>query len=448
MGSPKSCTRTCMRAGGPDETKHRCGSGCNGTGSRRELSLKFDTVVLGAGIVGVCVASHLQRRGRSVALVDLREPGSETSSGNGGLIQCEAVYPYAFPRKLSILLSLARNSARDVRYHWSGLAGFGSPLWRYWSSSSPTRHAQIARDYAPLVRQSVVEHLVMAEEAGALELFRSGGWLRAFRTELKHDEMRATAQKWHSEFGVNFEDVDAARLRVLEPHLNHSLVGALRYPEAQSVSDPQALVLAYAKHFVSLGGSFFIGDANTLAGRWSVNTDRGQVKAPTAVVALGPWADAVVRKLGYPLPLFVKRGYHMHYAASTGAVLSRPVLDTERGYLLAPMAKGVRLTTGVELAPREAPPTPSQLEAVEPIAKKFFPLGNRLDDAPWMGARPCTSDMKPVIGPAPDRKDLWFAIGHAHHGLTLGPPTGRLLAEMMTGDAPFVDPHPFRLDRF
>ena len=100
------------------------------------------------------------------------------------------------------------------------------------------------------------------------------------------------------------------------------------------------------------------------------------------------------------------------------------------------------------LAACDAPATPVQLDAIEPIARDTFPLGARLDERPWLGRRPCTPDMMPIIGPAARHKNLWFAFGHAHHGLTLGPVTGRLLAEMMTGAATIVDPLPFRADRF
>jgi D-amino-acid dehydrogenase len=138
----------------------------------------------------------------------------------------------------------------------------------------------------------------------------------------------------------------------------------------------------------------------------------------------------------------------MHYRPQPGASLTHPVLDVESGYLIAPMARGIRLTTGAELALLDRPKTPDQLAAVEPIARQLFPLRERVDAQPWMGQRPCTSDMLPVIGPAMRHRDLWFAFGHAHHGFTLGPVTGRLLAEMMTGAAPVVDPFPFGVDRF
>jgi D-amino-acid dehydrogenase len=138
----------------------------------------------------------------------------------------------------------------------------------------------------------------------------------------------------------------------------------------------------------------------------------------------------------------------MHYASHAAARLNHPILDAEKGYVLAPVARGIRLTTGAEIAHIGAPRTPTQLAAVEPVARTLFPLGNRLDEQAWMGARPCTADMMPIIGPAKNHSGLWFAFGHAHHGLTLGPVTGRLIAEMMTGEETVVDPRPFRVERF
>ena len=159
-------------------------------------------------------------------------------------------------------------------------------------------------------------------------------------------------------------------------------------------------------------------------------------------------AGELTQALGYDLPLAVKRGYHMHYRAAGEARLNTPMLDTERGYFLAPMRRGIRLTTGAEFALREAIRTPVQLGRAEPIARDLFPLAERLDAEPWMGARPCTPDMLPVIGPAPRHANLFFAFGHAHHGLTLAAVTGRLVAELMTGEAPFVDPAPYAPVRF
>lgn len=410
--------------------------------------MTYDALVLGAGIVGVSVAVHLQRRGMSVALIDRKSPGNETSFGNAGLIQREGVYPYAFPRDLGTLLRYARNRSTDVRYHPSAMGTVGPFLARYWYHSKPARHAAIARDYSTLIAHCVTEHrdLIAASRAGAL--LREGGWVKVFRTTSAMDAAQRDAERWRNEYDVPFERLDAAQLRADEPSLTHALVGGLRYTASDSVSDPGALVAAYARYFESLGGRIFTGDATTLQPHWSVQTEVGRIEGRRAVIALGPWADNVTRALGYRFPLAVKRGYHMHYRAQPDAKLNQPVLDAEYGFLITPMTGGIRLTTGVELGLRDTPPTPVQLAAVEPLARETFPLGERVDPVPWLGRRPCTPDMKPIIGPAPGHRDLWFAFGHAHHGLTLGPVTGRLVAELMTGDSPVVDPSPFRAERF
>ena len=410
-----------------------------------------DAVVLGAGMVGISVAVHLQKRGRATVLVDRRGPAEETSFGNAGLIQREGVYTYGFPHDFGALLRYGTNRAIDAYYHPSALVEIAPFLWKYWKHSRRKRHAEIARLYSRLIEHCVTEHDALAAAAGATDLIRRDGWIRAFRTAEKRDQGFAEAEGWRREFGLDYRALDARALAQAEPHLAPVLSGGLHWTQPTTVIDPNALALAYVRLFERLGGRFVKGDAATLeadGAGWRLRTAEGPLAAGAAVVALGPWADVVTRPLGYDLPLAVKRGYHMNYRAAGTAKLNRPVLDSESGYCLAPMLRGIRLTTGAEFALRDAMRTPVQLGRAEPIARELFPLGERLDAEPWMGARPCTPDMMPILGRAPRHANLWFAFGHAHHGLTLGPVTGRLVAEMMTGEPPFVDPAPYRADRF
>ena len=410
--------------------------------------MKADALVLGAGIIGVSVAVHLQKRGRATVLVDRRGAAEETSFGNAGLVQREGVYPYGFPHDFGALFRYGLNRTIDAHYHPSAIPRLAPFLWKYWHHSRPARHKAIARIYSRLIEHCISEHEALANAAGVQDLFRRTGWMKIFRTERERDLRFAEAERWRTEFGLNFKTHDAKALQALEPHLAPVLVGALHWTDPLATVDPQALALGYLKLFEKLGGRFVQGNAGSLEPGWRVRTVDGWIEARDAVVALGPWADVVTRGLGYDLPLAVKRGYHMHYRPAGQAVLSHPVLDTERGYFLAPMRRGIRLTTGAEVALRDAIRTPVQLGRAEPIARELFPLAERLDTEAWMGARPCTPDMMPVIGPAPRHRNLWFAFGHAHHGLTLGPVTGRLVAEMACGEKPFVDPAPYRADRF
>jgi D-amino-acid dehydrogenase len=252
--------------------------------------------------------------------------------------------------------------------------------------------------------------------------------------------------------GIGVVAMDREATIAAEPHLKPVFSGSVLWEDLRSVSSPEGVVKAFAAMLPGLGASFVSGDARSLREEpdgWSVEGDDvSRIVAREAVVALGPWSADIVRPLGYRLPLAVKRGYHMHYAAEGNATLTRPVLDEECGFVMSPMDQGIRLTTGAEFAKRDAPKTPVQLDAAKRDARTLFPLGERREAEPWMGARPCFPDMLPVIGPAPKHRGLWFAVGHQHQGFTLGPPTGRLLAEMMTGEAPFADPAPFSPERF
>lgn len=409
-----------------------------------------DIIVLGAGIVGVCIAIHLQRRGRSVLLVDRREPGRETSYGNAGFIQREGVRPRAFPRELGELMRIAAGRGLDSRYDLTALPGYAAPLARYWWHSAPERYRRIVAEYAPFIAHSVSEHADLIAAAGAEDLIARQGWMLVYRTEAKRDAAFADAER-DAEHGVAHTRLDGAELARVEPALRLPLAGALHWTDPWTVRDPGALVEAYARLFESLGGTVAVGDARTLrpsGAGWEVATASGPASAGEVVLALGPWAAEATRRLGYAFPLFIKRGYHREYRALPDGQLNHPVLDAETGYLLAPMRRGVRLTTGAEFARLDAPDNTTQVDGAEAVARQLLSFGERLDPAPWRGARPCTPDMKPIIGRAPRHSGLWFAFGHAHHGLTLGAATGRLVGELMSGETPFVDNRPFAPERF
>jgi D-amino-acid dehydrogenase len=413
--------------------------------------LKADVLVLGAGMVGVSAALHLQKRGRDVILVDRHDrAGEETSFGNAGLIECASIFPYMFPRDFGEIFRYALNRAPQARYQFADLPSIVPWLVRYFIASSPQRSLHSAMAELPLIRRSLIEHEALIAEAEVPDLLRRTGWLKLFRFEATFATAVREAER-AKQYGVVGEVLDSKAIAAREPNLTGAFAGAIFWAAPGFVPDPGGLAKAYAALFTRRGGRLVVGDARTLEqanGAWRVAGADGAAVAREVVVALGPWSDLVFRPLGYRIPLGVKRGYHLHLAPRGNAVLNRPVLDSDLGYLLTPMNRGIRLTTGVEFARRDRPSTPIQLLRALPRAHALFPLGEALDAKPWMGARPCLPDMLPVIGKAARHPGLWFDFGHQHHGLTLGPVTGRLLAEMMTGQTPFTDPKPFAVERF
>jgi D-amino-acid dehydrogenase len=264
-----------------------------------------DAIVLGAGIVGVSVALHLQARGVRVTLVDRRAPGEETSYGNAGLIESSSVVPYGFPRDWRTLLRLARNDSTMLRYDVRSLPAYARWLAAFWRESAPHRLAGAARDMLPLISRSVVEHEALIGRTDLRALVRPIGWLEAYRSPQAFEREREAAQQLAAEHHLGTEIFDAAGLRAAEASLGEGYAGAIHWIDPASVADPGALVKGYAQLFLREGGHFAKGDACTLRARgsgWEVQTDEGPLAAELAVVAMGPWSDQVTAPLGYRVP--------------------------------------------------------------------------------------------------------------------------------------------------
>jgi len=414
--------------------------------------MKQDILVLGAGMVGTCTALELQLRGHRVTLLDRRSPGQETSYGNAGIIQREAVEPYAMPREGLTLLRIALRQGLDVNWHLRGLLGAWPALLRYWRASAPAEHRRIGQKYASLIAHATQEHERFMALAGAHDLVRRNGLRIVYRSEHALDEALRHSQRLAQDHGVAFAALDGPALAAAEPAFRIPLTGAVHWLESWNVSDPGTLVERYARLFEQRGGRIVNGDATSLrqsglnGSGWLADSFDGPVEASQAVLALGPWMGPFTRRLGYRWPLFVKRGYHRHFTG--GATLNVTTLDAERGYVMAPQRRGLRLTTGAEIAGLGAPPTPRQLEGATREARALLNLGHAVEPEPWLGSRPCCADMLPVIGAAPRHRGLWVNCGHGHQGFTLGPASARLLADLMEGGEPYTDAAAFAPGRF
>lgn len=406
----------------------------------------MDNIVVGGGMVGVATALALQERGRQVLLLERGEPGRETSYGNAGIIQTEAVSPYPIPLAFNRLLNIVSGRAHDVAWNLGGVPGWLGPVARYFWHSLPAHHRRIVPHYARLIRRATDDHAPLIAAAGAEELILRRGFVHGFRDAASFDAALAEAEGKRDGFGVPFTVLDAAGLARVEPNLQMRMQGGLHFTSPWSCRDPGELVARYAKLFVARGGTIETGEARGLAPKgagWAVQSSAGMREAAEMVVALGPWTPPFLAPLGYNIPMVLKRGYHRHFRSSAGPL--QPFMDVANATVIAPMQRGVRVLTGAELNALDAASNLRQIEHSAEIAKALFPLGEAVESEPWRGARPCMPGMLPVIGEAPKHRGLWFNFGHGHQGFTLGPTTGAMLAEVMTGAADAATLAPYRL---
>jgi D-amino-acid dehydrogenase len=407
-----------------------------------------DVVVLGAGIVGVSAAIAARQRRLSVILVDRREPGSETSYGNAGVLSSGSNLPLNKPSLWRALPGYIAN--RNAALRWDPVWTIRNIGWvaRFLANASPSRTKPRATALHDLIGESLKLHREWIVKAGASQRIRETGWLKVWRSDAR--EAAKQEQAFLASYGIESRLLDRQAISALEPDIVPVYKVGLLHTQTASVDSPGDVVKAYARMFASAGGEIRESEVKAIApdkNGWRVALANGDIGARHVVVALGPWSAEVLRPLGYRVPLAFERGYHREFKPNPARTLQRPIHDAEGSFLITPMEKGIRLTTGVELTDRDAPSCFAQLDAVVPLAKGVVEFGEAVGE-PWRGSRPTLPDSLPMIGPAPRHAGLWLAFGNQHIGFTTGPATGAAIAAMIGGATPPFDVGPFAPSRY
>jgi D-amino-acid dehydrogenase len=413
-----------------------------------ENNNNVDVVVLGAGIVGVSSAYAARQRGLSVVLVDRREPGSETSYGNAGILSSGSIFPLNQPSLFGSLPKYLSNQHPALR--WDVGWALQNPSWiaRFLASGRASQTKPRALALHGLIKASLKLHRQWIVDAGAGNRIRETGWLKAWRSDnlaaAKADQAALT------EYGIKSELLDRQGISALEPNILPVYSVGLLHTETASVDSPGNVVKAYARMLAGAGGEVRQSEIKSIApdgDGWRVVLSDGEIRARHVVVALGPWAPDLLRPLGYSVPLATERGYHREFQPNPSRQLRRPIHDAENAFLMTPMEQGIRVTSGVELTARDAPSNYAQLEEVVPLARSVVEFGEPVGDV-WRGARPTLPDSLPIIGPAPRHQGLWLAFGNQHIGFTTGPATGVAIAAMIADVAPSFDISAFSPKRY
>ncbi|MGI9413802.1 MAG: NAD(P)/FAD-dependent oxidoreductase [Hyphomicrobiales bacterium] len=287
-------------------------------------------------------------------------------------------------------------------------------------------------------------------EAKARDLFRRNGQLYVYSTEegFKGD---ALGRELRRRRGIPFEILSADELRQMEPDLKPVFKRAMFMPEHGNCMNPFRLVTVLADAFRRNGGEIVqarVADvAMDEAGAAALKTGGGTLKVEDLVIAAGAWSHELARRFGHKVPLETQRGYHVT-VEDAGAAPKRGVMWAEKKFLTTPMEMGVRVAGTVEFAGLKAPPDYRRADILVEQAAKMWNGFDGANGSRWMGHRPCLPDSLPVIGRSPEARNVFFAFGHGHVGLSCGSTTGRLLSDLVTGAEPCIDPEPYRIDRF
>jgi len=412
---------------------------------------RAEIAVIGGGMVGLACALALRERGLDVVLCDPGEARARTSYGNAGVVSRGSILPMASPALWGKLPSYLLNADRALRLDYPHLPRILPYLTHFLANARESRWRQAAAALLPLTSAAYAAHERLAAKAGTTDRLARTGWIKAYRTE-EAFAGAALERDILQRHGVAFEILDGDALRECEPALVRRYARGMLLTETGSVREPGRLVEACEALFAQGGGRRIRGSVTRLtpgSDGWSVTHDSGTLAAKQVVLAAGAASGTLTKDLGYRFAIAAERGYHRHYALHPDSPpLTCPVLDTGAASIIAPMGPDrVRVLSGVELNARHAKPDHSQIEAASREAAETLRLGGPLDNEPWLGSRPATPDGMPVIGHAPRHTGLIFAFGHGHIGLSTGPITGEIVADLATGREPAVPIAPFAPQR-
>jgi D-amino-acid dehydrogenase len=410
--------------------------------------------VIGAGMVGVATASWLQRDGHHVTLIDPQPPGQGASFGNAGCFNPSSVVPIAMPGTLRKVPGYLRDPLGPLRIRWSYLPWLAPWLIRYIRAGSPERIEHQAVALKSLLGPCLETLLDLARNAGAEQFIARNGILIAYRSRQTW-EADAYAFDIRRRNGIEWHELNADELRQFDPNLSREFIHGRHLYNNGHALDPGGLVAALADAVQREGGTLlraratgFRFDGDRLR---AVTTDSGEVVADAAVLAAGAHSKKLASMLGNSVPLETERGYHL--MLRDPAVMPRvPTTDADRKFVATPMNGGIRFAGTVELAGLDAAPDWRRAERLLDLGRKLYPaLGDRAERdsiSVWMGHRPGMPDSLPVLGPSRRSRDVFYAFGHGHVGMTGGPYTGKVIADLIAGRPAPIDLTPFRPDRF
>ena len=408
--------------------------------------------IIGAGIVGMSAALFAQARGYRVRVIDKVPPGEGASFGNAGGIVIASVMPTVHPGIMMKLPGWLLDPKGPITVRWSYLPKALPWLIALGRNAMPDRVKKITEARAALGMRALEDHRDVLKQADAADLLAMDDGLMVYGTKAQYDG-GATWRRVKAEYGYKGAELTADEAREVEPDLTPDIYRAVFWDGWHRIRDPFAMVQKLGEQVVRNGGEIVQDEVARIEHDGARATrihlkQHGVEDVQNLFICAGAWSHELAAMLGSKVLLEAERGYHL-IMQNTGIKLGRAVTHAAQPGAVTPHHDGIKIAGSDEIAGNEAPPDWRRAEQMHVYGKRLFPALRELDgtESKWMGRRPGTPDSLPVISASPKLANVWYGFGHGHMGLSWGPTTGRLLADMMAGRKPNMDMSPFRVDR-
>jgi D-amino-acid dehydrogenase len=401
--------------------------------------------VIGAGMVGVSCAHFLQRDGHQVIIFDPSDPGSGASFGNAGMISQSSVMPSSTPGLVKRIPKMLMDPESPLVLRWQYV-----PRLLPWLAGFLANSARHRVEHNCVVMGNLFDHVmdaydIVIRETGCGDLIQSTGSLKLFETEASY-QASAFQRDMMDRCGCRYEVLRADEIRQMEPNLAPIFEWGIFVPDSRNILNPGRLVATVARSVLSKGAVLRRERVRNVAfdsdRRPVLVTDAGRHSVDRVVLAAGVRSGRLARRLGARVVMDAERGYHIMLPAPEKSI-NRYLQFAERNLSLSPKEDGLRTTSIVELASADAPPDYSRMRRLLPHVARVLPGLAAEEKSVWMGCRPSLPDNVPVIARSPRHDNVYFAFGHSHLGMTMGPVTGRLIADLVAGRDTGLDMTPY-----
>ena len=405
-------------------------------------------VVIGGGIVGISCALFLQRDGWAVTVIDPVEPGApdQTSYGNAGAISSSSVMPTALPGVIKQVPKMLLDPTGPLAIQWRYLPRLVPFLLSFLRYSSRENVEASGRAIAAMIHRVSDAYGILLEETGTREMVVPNGSLKVYKSDQSF-AASAFERDLLEKNGCRFEVLNEDELRQLEPALQPIFKHAIFMPDSSTAVNPGRMVARFAENFVARGGAIVRAEAHDVLfedGRPRVVvTTAGDHEGDAIVLAAGAWSRDLSNKLGARVLLEAERGYHI-MLPKPPIMPNRFITFMDRKFATLPHEDGLRVTSGVEYAKVDAPPDFRRIRSMLPYAQESIRNLVAPEQSIWLGRRPTLPNSVPVISRSPKHDNVLFAFGHSHLGLTMGPATGQIIADLAAGRDPGIDLTPYR----
>jgi glycine/D-amino acid oxidase-like deaminating enzyme len=408
------------------------------------------TIIIGAGVIGAATALALQEDGHTVSLIDRDAPCSGASFGNAGAIVNGSCAPTAMPGVMFDAVRMMLRTDSPVSIRPAYMHRILPWLLRFVLQSRTSNVDRNARHLYALTRYAGASWRRLTGRTELSSLIRETGWLKVYESE-ETFAATAYARALLDKMGSRYDVLNAAEILELEPELAPIYKRGIYQRGSMSIINPGRLVSAMVELFTRRGGvyqQFAVDRIITRENGIQLEGQSGQLVADKVVVAAGAWSRTLAMQLGDNIPLETERGYHLMLPESTRVLLKRPVVNEESSFVLSPMETGLRMTAQVEFAGLDIAADYSRIRSLLPRAKRMLPKMDIQEESVWMGFRPSLPDSLPVLGYSSKSREVLYAFGHQHLGMTLGAISGEIIADLFANRTPRVDISPYRPDRF